>query len=187
MPENQGGLGVPERSVRWTEPPRSGTERVPLEIEAVDIEALVQSVRLSLQESALRSGIEIALLTPRLEAVPLVAADRNLLQQILMNLGTNAVEYNRLNGRVRIRISQPSRSRVRVAITDTGVGICSDQQARLFDMAAASHTRSAAERAGGGLAMTKWWVEQMGGELALWSQVGSGSTFWIDLPVHDAA
>lgn len=170
--------------MRSSESPGGGTELYRINIEAIDIEELVRRVRVSLEESARRSGIEIVLLTPNVEALPLVAADRNLLRQVLMNLGSNAIEYNRLNGKMRVRISQPGPRRVRVAITDTGIGICPDQQARLFDFSPAPQARSTTERAGGGLAMTKWWVEQMGGELAFWSQIGSGSTFWVDLPVH---
>jgi signal transduction histidine kinase len=101
-----------------------------------------------------------------------------------MNLCANAIEYNRLNGKLRIRIFQPGPRRVRIAVTDTGLGIGPAQQARLFDRTPALQARSGTERAGRSLAMTKWWVEQMGGELAFWSQVGSGSTFWVDLPAQ---
>jgi signal transduction histidine kinase len=172
--------------MRLSDPAGIRRERYPLHIEAVDSEELARSVRASLEATARRSGIEIVLLTPIGEAVPLVAADRKLLQQVLMNLCSNAIEYNRLNGKVRIRIAQPGQGRVRIAVTDTGIGICPDQQARLFELAPALQAHSGTERAGGGLAMTKWWVEQLGGELALWSEVGSGSTFWVDLPVHCA-
>lgn len=177
---------MPELSRTLNEPSGIRAERYPLHVEAIDIEDVVRVIRTRLQENARRSGIEIVLLTPIAEPVPPVAADRNLLQQVLMSLVSNAIEYNRLNGKIRIRISQPGPRRVRVAVTDTGVGICSDQQARLFDGTAGSQAPSSTERASGGLARTKWWVEQMGGELALWSQVGSGSTFWIDLPVQGA-
>ena len=116
----------------------------------------------------------------------LVKADYTRLGQCLMNLLTNGVKYNRKDGAVTVAIAATGAvggvARVRISITDTGVGIPSEQQAELFQpFSRLGYENSEIEGTGIGLSITKQLVERMGGTIGVESQVDKGSTFWIEL------
>jgi CheY-like chemotaxis protein len=101
----------------------------------------------------------------------------------VLSVLTNAITYNHAGGRVSIACQTPSPESVRIAIADTGPGISAEQMARLFD----PFDRLGAERTGvqgTGLSLTiaQALAKAMGGQLDASSVVGSGSTFWLDLP-----
>jgi signal transduction histidine kinase/ActR/RegA family two-component response regulator len=111
-----------------------------------------------------------------------VIADRQRLQQVLLNLFSNAVKYNKEGGCVRVAYEEGVPGRVRLTVTDTGEGIGSEMMDRLFkpfDRLGAEHT--AIEGTGLGLALSHRLVEGMGGTLSATSTVGQGTTFTVDL------
>jgi len=115
-----------------------------------------------------------------------VRADRQRLTQILLNLLTNAVKYNRPDGEVRLRCEAPGAGVVRLVVVDSGIGIAEADRDRLFTPFArlgAEHTDI--EGTGLGLAHSKHLVEAMGGAIGAESDHGVGSRFWIDLPATD--
>lgn len=125
-----------------------------------------------------------------------VVGDGHRLQQVLVNLLSNAVHYTR-RGSVTLRLrAQPVAAgqsvRLEFAVIDTGPGIALDQQARVFEPFCRGSVAEAArtEGAGLGLSIASHLVAQMGGTLALDSAPGRGSRFHfsIELPLaHDVA
>ncbi len=111
------------------------------------------------------------------------AGDRVRLQQVLLNLGANAVKFTE-RGAVLLRVAAGHAGALRFEVEDSGIGMSSEAQARIFDafeQADASTTR----RYGGtglGLTISRHLVARMGGELQLQSEPGVGTRLWFELP-----
>ncbi len=111
-----------------------------------------------------------------------VLADRQRLRQVLLNLFSNAVKYNRAGGRVDLTVAQRLDSRVRISIRDTGEGLGPEKLRRLFTPFDRLGAETGPEEGTGlGLSLSKRLVEAMEGELHVESVVGSGTTFHVDL------
>ena len=128
-------------------------------------------------------GVQLCLQTNDL-ADYTVRADRVRLRQVILNLISNAVKYNRDQGRVVITCSLIDDSYFRLAIEDTGRGIPSDRHGEVFQ----PFNRLGAELgniegSGVGLVITKQLISHMGGRIDFTSEEGVGSQFWVDLPV----
>jgi len=150
-----------------------------LSIEAVALPALIEEVRVMVEEQAQQRQLEMVFSV----CEPLtVKADHTRLKQVLLNLLSNAIKYNRPAGKVELEISQPGLQRVRIAIRDTGKGLDDAQMAELFQPFNRLGQEAGSEEGTGiGLVVTKRLIELMGGAMGVHSCVGVGSVFWIEL------
>lgn len=160
----------------------SGT--VSLSLEPVGLDAILQECRDMIAPLASQRGIGMAF--P--DACPLnVLADRTRLKQILLNLLSNALKYNREQGQVAIECAPHAGGRVRISVRDTGVGLDAEQLALLFQPFNRLGQEGGTEEGSGiGLVVTKRLVELMDGNIGVSSAPGEGSIFWIELRVVDA-
>ncbi len=115
-----------------------------------------------------------------------VLADIQRLRQVILNLASNAVKYNREGGTVTISRVEQSGGTTRIMVTDTGNGIPRERFGDVF----APFERLGAEKtkiegSGIGLSLCKKLIEAMEGELSFDSELGKGSTFWVDLPTAE--
>ncbi|MDF1505576.1 ATP-binding protein, partial [Roseisolibacter sp. H3M3-2] len=110
-------------------------------------------------------------------------ADAEKLRQVLLNLLTNAVKFTAPGGRIAIRCDADA-AHVRIAVVDTGVGIAPDKQASIFEpfVQVNPHLTRTQEGVGLGLAISRDLARGMGGDLAVESALGAGSTFTLTLP-----
>ncbi len=130
-------------------------------------------------------GINITVPDPA-EDVRMVRADHTRFKQVLLNLMSNAVKYNRQNGTVSIGIEETDNNMLRISVTDTGEGIPEDKQDELFKPFSRLGAESTEiEGTGIGLVVCKNLVELMNGNVGLESVVGKGSTFWVELPIAE--
>jgi signal transduction histidine kinase/ActR/RegA family two-component response regulator len=110
-----------------------------------------------------------------------VHADRTRLKQVVINLLSNALKYNRVGGSVTVECFTTS-DRVRISIGDTGAGLPAAKLAQLFEPFNRLGQETGAEQGTGiGLVVSKRLVELMGGAIGAKSTVGVGSVFWIEL------
>ena len=115
-----------------------------------------------------------------------VRTDRTRFKQVLLNLMSNAIKYNRENGKLTIDCRETTGGMLHINVTDTGEGIPEDMLGELFEpfnRLRAEH--SEIEGTGIGLTITKRLVEMMGGHIGVDSTVGEGSTFWIEIPLSE--
>jgi signal transduction histidine kinase len=109
-----------------------------------------------------------------------VAVDRSRVRQVCANLIDNAIKYTAPGGQVEITVKGEEGFGI-VSVTDTGIGIPSDERLRVWDRLFRGD-RSRAERGLGlGLSLVKAVVEAHGGSVSLESEVGVGSTFRVRL------
>ncbi|MBD3609770.1 MAG: PAS domain S-box protein [Gammaproteobacteria bacterium] len=113
-----------------------------------------------------------------------VNADPTRLKQILLNLISNAIKYNRPQGSVDIHCGVEN-GRYRFYIQDTGLGLSEEEIGQLFQPFTRLNNDYAIEGTGIGLVITKHLVELMGGTIHVDSHVGEGTTFWIELTPLD--
>lgn len=132
-------------------------------------------------------GLYLAVSTPD-DHSDWVSLDPVRLRQILFNLVGNAIKFTDSGG-VSVSFSRPRPGWVRFEVSDTGSGIDSEEQARLFRPFAQveTGTRRAAGGTGLGLAIARRLAALMGGELGLASATGQGSTFWLEAPAAACA
>ncbi|HSY64781.1 MAG TPA: response regulator [Terriglobales bacterium] len=135
----------------------------------------------TIQPLALSKNIR---LEQKVESNSLVKSDRVRFKQILYNLLSNAVKFTPKDGRIDIDCVEKG-SEVCISVTDTGIGIRTEDQAVVFEefRQVGGNTDTANEGTGLGLAITKRLVEQQGGKISLESEPGKGSRFTFTLPM----
>ncbi len=153
--------------------------KVMMSLEPVSVTALLLDCQGMIAPLAQKRGIQISL--PPIEQDLCVNADLTRLKQVIINLLSNAIKYNNSGGAVIIRCEALG-TRVRISVRDTGTGLTSEQMAQLFQPFNRLGRESGVEEGTGiGLIVTKQLIELMGGTIGVESDVGVGSTFWIEL------
>jgi PAS domain S-box-containing protein len=146
----------------------------------IELRELVLQVFALLSDAAARQGVTLELAPGPLLSMD---ADRTRLKQVLINLVSNAVKYNRSGGRVTVAVEQAADGQASIRVDDTGLGIADEHLAGLFEpFQRGPHERSGIEGTGIGLALTRALVLRMGGSIEVSSRLGSGSSFGVRLP-----
>lgn len=117
-----------------------------------------------------------------------VAGDPDLLRDVVTNLVSNAIHYNREEGRVEIAVWKEEPSAC-LQVADTGIGISSEDLPRVFERFYRADKARARDAGGAGLglAVTRWIVESHGGQITCTSEVGVGTRFLVRLPLKAVA
>jgi PAS domain S-box-containing protein len=158
--------------------------RVSVSLEPVEVAPVLAEVRATLGPQANRAGITLFMadLPETLEVV----ADRTRFAQVLINFGSNAVKYGKPGGEVRFTVSEQPPRGLRVTVSDDGIGIPLEHQDKIFQpFHRAGQETGSIEGTGIGLAISKRLAELMFGSVGFESTPGAGSTFWLELPVHE--
>ena len=152
--------------------------RVEATMTDVRVDELLDAVAVSLGEQAAAAGIalSVAPVDPELG----VRADATRIKQVLLNLASNAVKYNRAGGSVTLSAQRSGTAEVRSVVGAAVDGLSGEQQAHLFE----PFNRLGAEQrripgTGIGLTITKRLVELMGGRIEVASEAGRGSRFSV--------
>lgn len=149
------------------------------DLQPVDPEAVLQEVLGVLHaEISGRCG-HVAIRSP----LPAVLAHRSTLVHVFSNLVSNALKFMPPGLSPEIRIEAEERGPcVRLWVRDDGIGIAPEYHERIFKVFERLHTSEDFPGTGVGLAIVAKGVESMGGRVGVESEVGKGSSFWIELP-----
>lgn len=149
--------------------------------ETFDVPELINEcadvIRPQIGERGLKLVVEVA------GAPASLASDRGKIKQVILNLLTNAVKYNRPQGGVRLRAATEG-AFCRVSVSDTGRGIPPEAMAHMFEkFYRVPNTETTTSGTGLGLPIAKKIVESLGGDMRVESQPNYGSTFSFTLPL----
>jgi len=153
-----------------------------LKTEEVDILEIIGDVVHTYRPQAVSK--QVRLLTDVQDVQTLVFVDPTLLRQALANLVDNAIHSTQAEGSVTV-VADTLEGFLTIQVIDTGVGIAPMDQARLFEKfyQVQRSSKEGEARSGLGLAIVKSIVDQHGGQVSVESQLGSGTTFTIRIPL----
>jgi signal transduction histidine kinase len=153
----------------------------------VSMGGLIHEVVETLRPVAVEKAIALEANTP--EPSIMVWADREKINQVLMNLIGNAIKFTPAHGGVNVSVTTNGNASVRVSVSDTGPGVAPGEEERIFNkfyqIAEAGEAKP--KGTGLGLAICKALVELHGGSIWVESEPGRGSAFYFTLPVATLA
>ncbi|MFQ3670713.1 MAG: hybrid sensor histidine kinase/response regulator [Verrucomicrobiia bacterium] len=155
--------------------------QIRLESEPVEVGEACGFARQALEISARAKQIEVKMEMPSGRVV--VRADRIGLRQILTNYLSNAVKYSREGGTIRMLVRREE-GKVVIEVVDEGPGLSPEAQGNLFQPYRRGEVKARGQEhsAGLGLSLVRSLAEAMGGRVGCRSEVGKGSTFFVELP-----
>lgn len=159
---------------------------IDLHFETIQLSKCINDCMTIIRPQAEKEGITIAgdcLCNSTVE----VHADPTRLLQVIINILSNAVKYNKPGGSIEIWCKENHKTGMgRLYIKDTGLGIPEAYKEIIFDpFSRDPHTAWEKEGTGIGLSIAKSLMKNMNGEIGFESTVGEGTTFWIDIPLVD--
>jgi signal transduction histidine kinase/ActR/RegA family two-component response regulator len=156
-----------------------------LEVETLDLIPIVNNVISISQSLASERNISLEYEEILYENY-FVEADPLRFKQIVLNLISNAIKYNKINGSVIVSLKHQGNGKIRLGIQDTGHGIAEDKIDKLFKpFERFDVDAEQIEGAGIGLTISKQLIEMMHGTIGFESKLGEGSLFYIDIPVSN--
>ncbi len=172
--------------------------RAQMEIGPTSLRSAVEDVAILMQPQLREKGLNLELALPG--SLPLVLADAHRLNQVLMNLLSNACKYTPPLGKIRVEagvVAAPQsearyfpvagKSYVWLSVRDTGIGIAPEDQERIFEWFVRLEQPAGLESSGTGLGLTisRQLLQLQGGRIWVESTPGQGSTFSFSLPMAE--
>lgn len=159
---------------------RMGSGKFKIDIKPdVDLKTTVSTLMKSMTELGKPRGITVKFETKG--KLPLLQIDPNRINEILTNLVSNSIKYNKDKGKVTITATF-IKGRLYLTVADTGIGLSPDEQKHLFEKFWRSDDVRNLQGTGLGLFIVKHILEQMGGTISCESEKGKGTTFRFDIP-----
>lgn len=156
-----------------------------VDLEVIELNLLVKECIALIQPLANRSEITLIDKVTQISDFEFTA-DRIRFKQVMLNLMSNAVKYNSVNGSLILSYELKEDDRLKLNFTDTGYGIDSKQLSKLFQpFQRLDAKNSNIEGTGIGLNISKKLIEEMKGSISVTSTVGKGSCFCMELPLAD--
>jgi two-component system phosphate regulon sensor histidine kinase PhoR len=153
--------------------------QVQLNFESVSPGKLIHSAAERMKAQAERAHLKLDVKCD--DGLPNIKADKNRLEQVLVNLIHNAVKFTKPGGSITLG-AEPIPGGVRCAVRDTGVGIPSESLSRIFERFYRVDSSRTGSGTGLGLSISKHIVEAHGGKIWAESEEGSGSSFFFEIP-----
>jgi len=166
-----------ENLLTWS---RSQTGKIEFNPEQIHLNQLVEETVALLEDTAIKKNISLSSVRNSTETV---FADRNMLLIIVRNLVHNSIKFTDQGGNVSIKVNR-GEDKTTVIVEDTGIGISSEDQHKLFriDVKTKAIGSSKEKGTGLGLILCKEFIEKNGGSISVESEAGKGSRFIFTVP-----
>jgi len=165
----------------------SHSERPVLDVElhSIDSDLLCKELVESMTERAKLENIELVYLNEK--DLPKITSSDQRVREILINFLTNAIKYSASKGKkieLSTKVSQKYPEGIQFSVEDDGFGISDEEQKKLFHKfyRSSSEEVQAIKGTGMGLYITMQQAKKLGGDITFKSELGKGSTFYLDLP-----
>jgi signal transduction histidine kinase len=156
--------------------------RLSMSPDAVSIDAVLQECAAIIAPLADSRALSVTFPMP--DPAHLAYADPIRVKQVLVNLLSNSVKYNRDGGSISVHCSTVVGQRLRIGVQDTGQGMTPNQLAQLYEpFNRLGQEKSAVTGTGIGLVLCKRLVEMMDGQIGVDSVAGQGTDVWVELPL----
>ena len=155
---------------------------VKMKLQPLDINGVIRDVITRLAPRADRQKVEVSLELP--SDLPVVMADRERVEQVVLNIMDNAIKFTRAGGKIKVTTSHDDGT-VRTEISDTGVGIAEEDLPHIFERFFKADRSRASSGTGLGLAISKHIIQAHKGTIWIRSKLGKGSTFGFSLPAAE--
>lgn len=157
--------------------------RMRVTAEPLSVPALCEGLGTMFRGECEKKDVELRVQVP--PDLPLLSQDTGKLRQILLNLLSNAVKFTPAGGRIALKASVDG-DRLTFVVADTGVGIAPEDQQVVFQKFRQSSTPLTREQGGTGLGLSivRELAKLLGGDVALESELGRGSTFTVTVAAH---
>ena len=163
------------------------SEEVILEERSFNFFGLFKEIRMVIEKQAKERGIQIVVHKYRVIHENLIGSPLHV-KRVVMNILTNAIKYNKDNGKIIMEFQEVQEDqdtvRIQFKCKDTGIGMSESFQKKIYEPFAQEKAWARTVYGGTGLGMpiTKSLVEKMGGTISFESEQGVGTTFYIELP-----
>ncbi len=159
---------------------------LPYDMKQIDLKPIVSTLTSEQRDVAEKKGLSFESHIANGDYA--TVGDATLLEEAFKNLITNAIKYNSPNGSIKVNMSRTD-GKILFSVKDTGVGISKEDEPRLFKPGGMgiNSMKQNADASGFGLALVKPVVEKHQGKVWYETQVGKGTTFFVELPVISAA
>jgi Amt family ammonium transporter len=156
--------------------------RMELFVERFDLDRLLIEVQDMVRPLFQQQGNTLVVDKPE-DALGEMVADQVKVRQILFNLLSNATKFTD-KGAITLKVTREPDAQIALAVTDTGIGMTEEQQARLFEPFQQADASTTKKYGGTGLGLTisRHFAEMMAGSLTMTSAPGEGSTFTLRMP-----
>ena len=169
------------------------TSRLEVEHKPFDIREVLRGCWTDLESQAEKMGLELEKSGVSEIECPHVVGSPMYFRQIFANILSNAVKYNKIHGKITLRVDMVSRTEddvvYRFSVSDTGIGMSEEFLEHIFEPFVQEKTdaRSVYQGTGLGMAIVKSLVDKMNGTISVTSKEGEGSTFVIRIPFEIAS
>jgi signal transduction histidine kinase len=158
--------------------------KIELHIEKTSISQLLEDIEATFSQIADQKHIKLSVTCD--PNIPPLITDAGKVRQILYNFTSNAIKFTPEAGAVTLTASMLDEKTARLSVSDNGCGIAQENLEKIFDKFSQVDGSITKEKSGAGLglAISKELADLFAANIGLESEVGKGSTFWLDLPVN---
>ena len=158
--------------------------KIDLHIEKTSISQLLEDIEATFSQIADQKHIKLSVTCD--PNIPPLITDAGKVRQILYNFTSNAIKFTPEDGAVTLTASMRDEKTARLSVSDNGCGIAQENLKKIFDKFSQVDGSITKEKSGAGLglAISKELADLFAANIGLESEVGKGSTFWLDLPVN---